>query len=356
MGIRPTFFFALRDLGVGPALGRGKAPSETEFKRASDAETYREAMPIYRALAAQGHAEAQHELAVIYDFGHDIKPNQARAARLYALAGEAGHADAQFNLGMSYFGGEGVAADVGKAVEWFERAVAQDHPKALNILGVLYRDGAVGAPDPEKAEVYLRRSSELGNPMADLNLGVWLMKRTPGSEEAEALLERAAEAGVVEAAQSLVKLRLKSDDKDVAEKAMADLREDAEANRFVGMSQLGLALAAGELVERDRIEAFAWMCGALAVHVENPHDGKSELIQKLDEIKQEMTEEDIDAGREQVIERHGFNAALILAHIYKRRLFDDPDLEESEAWSWKAIDHGAETRRYIGSGIYTEAG
>ncbi len=354
--MKPSFFAAWRHLGLAAALARGGAPSDTAFKAAEAAKTYAEAIPVYKKLAAQGHPGAQHELAVVYDFGHDVKVDHGRAARLYALAAAAGHAEAQFNLGMSFCTGEGVPVDMAKATELFEKAAAQDHPKALNMLGVMYRDGGAGATDEVKAVACFRRASALGNPAGDLNLGVSLLEREEDAAEAEQCLERAAAAEVEGAAEALVDLRLKSKDAGVVTAAVKALQEDAGKNRFGAMARLGLELADGECLPRDLVQSFAWMCGALAVFVEVPNEGKSELINKLDVIKAEMTEEQIDAGREQVIERYGVNAGLILAHIYKDRLFDNPDIEESDAWIEKAIEHGADTRRYVGYRIFTDVG
>lgn len=354
--MKPSFFAAWRDLGLSAALSRGGTPSESVFKAASDAETYAGLMPVFRRLAAQGHVGAQFELATIYDIGQDVRPDQKRAVRLYTLAGDAGHSDAQFNLAMSYLAGEGVQPDQDQAVVWFERAAEQNNPKALNMLGVIYRDDDSDGAGQGKAEACFRRASALGDPAADLNLAVCLLSQEQATAEAEQLLERAASAGIEGAADELIDLRLKRGDENAVAKALEALQEDAEKNRFGAMARLGLALADGDRVPRDLVQSFAWMCGALAVHVENPDHRKSDLINKLDDIKQEMTAEDIDAGRELVLKRHGVNAAPILAHIYKARLFDAPDFEESDAWLTKAMEHGLETRRYIGRGIFTDVG
>ena len=196
VGKKPSFFAALRDLGLAAALARGGTPDEAAFEAVSDADDERPFVPLYQKLSAQGYAPAQYALACMYDFGREIGMNEARAARLYALAAAGGLDDAQFNLGMSYFSGEGVKPDMERAAEYFRMAAEQGYPQAINMLGVLCRDEYLPADDPDAAMRYFRRASELGSPGADFNLAMELLARDPKSAEAIDLLERAVESGV----------------------------------------------------------------------------------------------------------------------------------------------------------------
>ena len=64
-----------------------------------------------RARAAQGDAEAQFNIGVMYAEGRGVPRDDAEAVRWYRLAAEQGHAYAQFNLGVMYAYGEGVPQD-----------------------------------------------------------------------------------------------------------------------------------------------------------------------------------------------------------------------------------------------------
>jgi TPR repeat protein len=57
------------------------------------------------------------------------------------LAAAQGIAEAQLNLGLMYATGQGVAQDHAKAVDWFRLAAAQGHPGGQSNIGVAYAMG-----------------------------------------------------------------------------------------------------------------------------------------------------------------------------------------------------------------------
>jgi TPR repeat protein len=65
----------------------------------------------------------------------------ATALREWQPLAERGHADAQYNLGMLYNFRKGVPQDFATARQWYEKAAAQGHAGAQNNLGGLYEFG-----------------------------------------------------------------------------------------------------------------------------------------------------------------------------------------------------------------------
>lgn len=65
----------------------------------------------------------------------------ATALREWQPLAERGHADAQYNLGMLYDFRKGVPQDFATARQWYEKAAAQGHAGAQNNLGGLYEFG-----------------------------------------------------------------------------------------------------------------------------------------------------------------------------------------------------------------------
>lgn len=63
---------------------------------------YAEAAKWYRHAAAQGEAQAQCNLGILYTLGHGVPQNDAEAAKWYRLAAQQGNAAAQFSLGNLY--------------------------------------------------------------------------------------------------------------------------------------------------------------------------------------------------------------------------------------------------------------
>jgi TPR repeat protein len=99
--------------------------SEAMFQRAydlSDKGRYAEAFSLYQQLADQGHAKAQFNLGVMYDFGQYVAQNYPLAVSWYQNAAEQGNANAQYNLALKYQTGQGVIKDETKAAYWYRKA------------------------------------------------------------------------------------------------------------------------------------------------------------------------------------------------------------------------------------------
>ena len=75
---------------------------------------------LWEATAAQGHAEAQYQLAICYKFGHGVLGDVGRTMQLLEAAAAQGLAKAQCCLGMCHWDGYGVAGDEQRAAELLE--------------------------------------------------------------------------------------------------------------------------------------------------------------------------------------------------------------------------------------------
>lgn len=84
----------------------------------------------FHRSAAQGYADAQFNLGLMYANGEGVEKDSAKAVELFRKAAEQGNVDAQNNLGVMYYAGEGVPRDEAKARKWFEKAAAQGNADA----------------------------------------------------------------------------------------------------------------------------------------------------------------------------------------------------------------------------------
>ena len=91
---------------------------------------YETALKEWQPLADQGDAQAQYNLALMYDTGEGVAKDYAEAARWYRLAAEQGDASAQYNLARKYFVGEGVLKDPTSAHMWLNIASANGDESA----------------------------------------------------------------------------------------------------------------------------------------------------------------------------------------------------------------------------------
>jgi len=123
--------------------------------KAYEAGDYKKALKIYKPLAEQGDALAQHNLGVLYENGHGVPQDYAEAVKWYRKAAEQGFSLAQNNLGDMYENGHGVPQNYAKAVKWYRKAAEQGNTLGQNNLGVMYEKGnGVGQDNIEAHKWY----------------------------------------------------------------------------------------------------------------------------------------------------------------------------------------------------------
>jgi len=76
---------------------------------------YANAARLFRQLAAQGDANSQFRLSLMYGTGRGMPLDYRESVRLLRLAARQGNASAQSNLGVAYIKGRGVAQDYVRA-------------------------------------------------------------------------------------------------------------------------------------------------------------------------------------------------------------------------------------------------
>lgn len=114
--------------------------------------------------AAAGEAEAQFELAKIYERGTGVDPDPKRALELYKASADQGYADALNDLGFLYFqGGLGLAPDQAKGIEYFQKAAALRHPEAMFNMAGMIDGGFIPGKGPKDAATYLYNALRVGS-------------------------------------------------------------------------------------------------------------------------------------------------------------------------------------------------
>ena len=143
---------------LGMAQGANAGPFE-DGHAAYTRGDYATALRLWSPLAAQGYAEAQHNLGVMYENGTGVPQDYKEAVRLYRLAAAQGLAEAQNNLGAMYERGRGVPQDYKEAVRWYRLAAAQGNAKAQNNLGVMHERGQGVPQDYARAYMWFNLSA-----------------------------------------------------------------------------------------------------------------------------------------------------------------------------------------------------
>ena len=111
-------------LGLTAPAWAGFDEVDAAYQRGDYATVIRELRP----LAEQGHAEAQHNLGVMYGNGQGVPRDYAEAVKWYRKAAAQGMAKAQGNLGLMYVDGLGVPQDYVPAHMWFDLAASKFSP------------------------------------------------------------------------------------------------------------------------------------------------------------------------------------------------------------------------------------
>jgi len=122
---------------AAPVLAGPLEDADVAYERGD----YATASRLWRPLAEQGFANAQHSLGVMYDDGHGVAQDYKEAVKWYRLAAEQDFGQAQNNLGFMYANGLGVTQDDKEVVKWYRLAAEQGFAQAQYNLGFMYAKG-----------------------------------------------------------------------------------------------------------------------------------------------------------------------------------------------------------------------
>lgn len=136
---------------VVPASGGQFDDAVAAYERGDYATAYR----LMKPLAEAGYAMAQHNLAVMYDFGRGVPQSDAEALKWYRRAAETGLPEAQHNLGLMYFRGQGVPPDFAEAARWYRKAAEQGMADSQMNLALMYYHGQGVPRDYVRAHMWL---------------------------------------------------------------------------------------------------------------------------------------------------------------------------------------------------------
>lgn len=140
------------ELGFRRMLVRFCRPRDEAWYRWGLAASHRgNAVAFLEEAARLGHAEAHFELGLFYEEGGMGKAGRELAARHYRSAAETGHAEASFRLAELLRWGIGPSRDPGAAQRWYLRSANDGFRPAMDWLSRAYEFGEDLPEDLEKA-------------------------------------------------------------------------------------------------------------------------------------------------------------------------------------------------------------
>lgn len=140
-------------------------------KRDFDKGNYASAFYEWRQLAEQGNAEAQYEVASMYESGVGVGANQEKARKWYQLSAEQGSLESQVRLGVLHLHGKLPDASDTDAWRWLSLAAEQGDPDAQMRFAMLLLEGKGGEVDEPRAAEMFKAAAEQGLSQAQNNLG-----------------------------------------------------------------------------------------------------------------------------------------------------------------------------------------
>jgi TPR repeat protein len=94
--------------------------------------------PKLLAKANAGDSQAQEQLGELYEAGHGVQQDDAKAALWYRRAADQNLASAQLHLGLLYDHGNGVPQNSAQAAALYRKAALQGLPEAQYNLGTMF--------------------------------------------------------------------------------------------------------------------------------------------------------------------------------------------------------------------------
>ena len=127
-----------------------------------DEENYKEAYPLFYALAEQGHCNSKHQVADMLFLGEGVEKDDITAYKWYQEAADGGSAKALHIISTCYIHStEGYPQDYVKAVEYLQKASHYNYVPAKHDLAIMYFNGNGVLEDKKKTEELLKENCEV---------------------------------------------------------------------------------------------------------------------------------------------------------------------------------------------------
>ncbi|MFP6688403.1 MAG: SEL1-like repeat protein, partial [Alphaproteobacteria bacterium] len=187
---------------------------------------------------------------------------------MWLVLAKRGDADAQFNVAALYDNGWGIERDIETAARWYERAAARNIAPAELALAHILRHGEISEPDGEQALRHIRSAAHRGSARAQFELGVAYdrgVRVTQNYATAAVWYEKAAAQGLTEAIYNLGTLFDEGlgAPKDHAA-ALAWYRQAARGGNALAENNIGNLHEKGLGVPQDYAQAVEWYAKAAA--------------------------------------------------------------------------------------------
>lgn len=120
-----------------------------------------EAAILLRTAVDANVPQAQHSLALMYEYGKGVEQNFDMSAKYYRRAVEQGHVESMYNLALMYAFGRGFPQDFERARQLLETASRFEHAPSVYYIGVFKTYGYGCAVNYHQAVNWFERAAAL---------------------------------------------------------------------------------------------------------------------------------------------------------------------------------------------------
>lgn len=216
----------------------------------------------HRLAAEQGHASAQHRLGYCYIEGCGVEKNETEAFHWTRKAAEQGNVNAEFNLGWCYYNGFGVTKSHRDAFCWYKAAGEQGNTKAQYQIGCFYETGTGVERNLFEAAKWLAKSADSDYVYAQAKIGAYYAKGIGVEQSYQKAVKYygfAANKGIAIAQYNLGKCYFDGEGVDQSyEKAVAWYTHSAKQDCAVAQNNLAVCYFYGYGVRKDVYKALEW--------------------------------------------------------------------------------------------------
>jgi len=249
------------------------------------------AFALFRDAADSGNGAGAACVGQMLRDGIDVQPDPAAAMRYLAAAAEAGDAGAWFELGLGYDLGLGVDVDKEEAIKWYTLAAADGSAEAQARLGAILASPGRSELEFKKAGTLLEFASDQGSDYADYYRGFLQLYgarwQKPNPISARLIALSLQDRKSLHGDRLLARIFDHGGAVGRDPKRAASLfRKAALAGDAESQLEMGIRHERSDGVERDLIEAYAWLSLAAPVRA----TGAARL---LDQLRPQLSLEEI---------------------------------------------------------------
>lgn len=120
-----------------------------------------EAVGLLKKAADRHSPQAEHYLALMYEYGRGIKQDLKEAAKYYKRAAEQQNVESIYNLAMMHAFGRGISQDFKQAIGLLQQGVLFGHAPSIYYMGVIKSQGHGTPVNYEEALSYFERAASI---------------------------------------------------------------------------------------------------------------------------------------------------------------------------------------------------